>query len=389
MKLVSDLKESVAAMLSGIDLNNVDDLYGAFERAARTLVQKAKIPETQGTQNLMIYSGVTDYLIDSRIFGTSIIDIRPAGNPRNRNNFVFKKYSDDFDREKGYQRLGTMSTFDYAQGTPIIRIVSSSTYPQIILDPMSATTGWSTTNITGLISDATFYWQYPASLRFNISAAGSSATLTKTITPVDLTRYLGVGVSFLAVELPTADVTSFELRIGSSSSNYYKVTNTTGTLGNILNEFMLVAFDLSLATIVGSPNIAAITYLEVILNYNGNAQTNVRVGGLFIALPSPTQIFYGSAGFFLNNGVVSTSITGTTDSIILNDAAYSIYERECALAVLGQTSGGMGDSMSARIESELNGARARNGQVINLGLYDLYRGDNPSGNLTQAGNWYD
>lgn len=389
MKLVSDLKDSVAAMLSGIDLNNVDNLYGAFERAARTLVQKAKIPETQGTQNLMLYSGVTDYLIDDRIFGTSIIDIRPQGVSRTINNFVYKKYSDDFDREKAYPFLGTMATFDYTNGTPIIRIASSNTYPQIILDTMSSITGWSGTNVSGLVADNTFFWQYPASLRFNLPAAAIQASLTKTINPVDLTAYLGVGVSFLAIELPTTDFTSFELRIGSSASNYYSVTNTAGTLGNVTNEFMLVAFDLSLATTVGSPTISAITYLDVIFNYNGTAQTNVRVGNLFIALPSPTQILYGSAGFFLASGVVSTTITAVTDSIILNDAAYSIYERECALAVLGQTSGGLGDAASARIEAELNGARARNGMIITAGLYDLYKGDNPSGNLTQSGNYYD
>ena len=58
---------------------------------------------------------------------------------------------------------------------------------------------------------------------------------------------------------------------------------------------MLVAFDLSLATTVGTPDITKIQYLRTVLNYNGTAMTNVRIGGLFISLPCPMQIVYGSA----------------------------------------------------------------------------------------------
>src|ERR1035437_1838910 len=102
MKIVSNLKDEVAGLLSGLDLTNVDSLYGAFQRAARVLTQRAPIPETQGTQNITLYSGVTDYLIDTRIFGTSIYDIRPQGISRTAWDFVFKKFGDDFDRQKQY-----------------------------------------------------------------------------------------------------------------------------------------------------------------------------------------------------------------------------------------------------------------------------------------------
>jgi hypothetical protein len=391
MKLVSDLKDSVAGILSGIDLNNVDNLFGAFERAARTLTQKAKIPETQGTQNILLYSGVTDYLIDSRIFGTSLIDIRPQGVSRQTFDFVYKKYGDDFDRAKRTNYLGTIATFDYANGTPIIRIVSSKTSPQIILDTMGATTGWTyNASVTSVFTDPSFYYQSPASIRFNLANAGSQGYFEKTLTtPINLNSYQGTGVAFLAVEIPSTDITSYELRIGSDSSNYYSVTNTAGFLGNVTGEFMLVAFDQSLATTVGSPDITKIKYLRVALNYDGTAMTNIRLGALFISLPMPFQILYGSAGFFLNSGVVSQTITDTTDQIILSDPAYTIYEYECAMAVLQQTGGGASDASMATLEGILNGARTRTGIVVTLGLYDLYRADNPSGELKVVGEYYD
>ena len=389
---VINLKDGISALLSGIDLSNVADLYGAFQRAARVFVQKAKIPETQGTQNLSIYSGVTDYLIDTRIYGTSVMDIKPQGVSRSSSDFVYKKLADDFDRAKQFIYSGTIATFAYQQGTPIIRIVSSHTSPQAFLDRMSDTTGWvASGDASGLTKDSSFYYQSPASLRFNLATAGSQGLLTKTITSTDLSSYQNVGVAFLAIELPTASVfTSIGIKVGSSASNYYDVSNTQSTLGAFVSgQFLLIPFDTASATAVGSPDATKITYLQVYLNYDGTAQTNVRVGGLFIALPTPMQITYASAGFFLSGGVVSTSITTDDNEIILNDSAYQIYEYECALSVLQQTGGASADSMTAKIDSILNGGYTRTGKVMTVGLYDLYRGENPSEVLRASGSYYD
>ena len=86
--------------------------------------------------------------------------------------------------------------------------------------------------------------------------------------------------------------------------------------------------------------------------------------------------------------MVSNSITDTTDQIILNDSAYSIYEYECALSCLQQTGGSLSDSTMGQIEGILNGTRTRTGIVVTLGLYDLYRAENPTENLNKVGNWY-
>ena len=386
-RTVSELKNSVAAQISGLDLNQVDDLNHCLERAARIFVQKAKIPETLGIQDVIIYDKVTDYLINTSIFGTNISDIRPQGISRSQNDFVFKKFADDFDRNKSWTWQGTQATFTYQSGTPVIRIASSHTRPATVLDGMNSLTGWvAGGNASGLALDQTFYYQQPGALRFNLANAGTQGTLTKTINPIDLTQFLGVGVAFLALELPTTDFTSFELRIGSSAGNYYTVSNTSGTLGFTINSFMLVAFDQSLATTVGSPDITNISYIQVLFNYSGTAQVNVRTGDLFIALPTPMQVCYMTAGFFSVGGVVSNSITTDADLVILNDSAYTIYEKECALAVLRQQGGASTDSAITDMESELNGSRDNKGSI---GLYGQYKSENPSESLRTAGSWYD
>ena len=394
MKTVSNLKDSVAGLLSGLDLQNVDSLYKAFERAARVFTQKAKIPETQGTQNIMLYDGVTDYLINQSIFGSTLLDIRPQGISRDAHDFVFKKFGDDFDRNKQLKSSGTMACFDYSAGIPIIRIVSNTLAPKIILDTMSSTTGWvASGSASSLTSDSSIYYQKPASLRFTLTGS-STGVLTKTLTTgIDLTSYQGMGVAFLAIEIPTGatatNLTNIELRLGSDSSNYYTVTQTSGFLGSwISGQWLLVAFDLSVSTTTGSPIVTAINYLQTRIAHTGTF-TNFRLGGLWISLPSQSQIIYGSAGFFKVGNTVLQTITTDNDSIILSDPAYAIYEYECALAILQQTGGGASDSTMASFNSILNGLRARNGMVVQMGLYDLYRAENPSAELRTSGTWYE
>lgn len=395
LKTVFDLKDSVAGILSGIDLGNVDNLNGALERAARVQIQKADIPEASGIQNIVLYSGVFDYLCDSGVFGTEIKDIRPQGINRWPGDYVYKKPSEQFDRTKNFLPNGTMTTFEYYNGIPIIRIVSKTPLPKIVIDTMSATSGWvAAGTASGLVQDSAVFYQQPSSLRFTLGAG--TGTLTKTLTnSINLSSYQGVGVAFLAIDIPpnatAADLTSIILKLGSSGSNYSSVTSTQGFLGAWqAGNWLLVAFDQSLAVNTGTPNWSAINYVQVSLASTQN-MVNFRVGGLWIAQPSPNQIYYQSAAIFIPTGTqtAQTTITANTDTIVLNDPAYAIYEYECALSVLQQTGGGLGDATSSQIDAILNGARTKTGAVITLGLYDLYRGKNPTESLSTVGNYYD
>ena len=394
MKQVSDLKYSVSGLLSGIDLQNVDNLYGAFQRAARVITQKAPIPETQQTQNITLYSGVTDYSINSSIFGTSIYDIRPQGVSRTAWDFVFKKFGDDFDRAKQYIYNGTMCAFAYSNGTPIIRIVSSQTPKEVILDSMTDITDWvASGSVSNLAQDTSVFYQIPGSLRFTLTG-NSVGILTKTIqSPIDLSTYQNVGVGFLAIQIPagttSTDLTNIILKVGSDSSNYSQITQTTGFLGAwTVGNWLLVSFDFSSVTTVGTPNWSAIQYLQVSLTH-ANTFTNFRLGDLFMSLPSQNQIIYGSAGFFKVGDTVSTNITNDNDYIILNDAAYTIYEYECAKSVLQQTGGGSADATIAHFDGILNSSYTRTGRILTPGLYDIYRAENPSAILRTSGSYYE
>ncbi len=392
---VSQLKYSVAGLLSGIDLNNVDDVNGCLERAAATLIQKADVPEASGIQNITLYSGVFDYLCDPRIFGTAINDIRPQGITRMPNDFVTKVDQEDFDRTKNfYYPSGTMSTFQYENGVPIIRIQAPFPKQQVIIDPMNAIgtspNAWvASGSVSNIVQDNTVFYQSPASLRFLLTGS-SSGSLTKTLqSSLSMSNYEDVGVAFLAIMIPSgstaSNLSSIQLKIGSDSGNYNNVTATQGFLGSwVEGQWLLVAFDFSAASQTGTPNWSAINYIQITLNHTATF-TNFRVGYLFMSLPAPAQILYQSAAVFLPTASTSptVAITDDTDTIILTDAAYNIYLQEGALAVLQNVGAGASDATSMKINRILDG----NGST-DIGLYARYRGDNPSQEIRQTGTWY-
>jgi hypothetical protein len=390
LKTVSNLRDSVAALLSGVDIDNVENLNGALERAARTLVQKADVPEASGKQNIVLYSNVYNYLCDSNIFGTAVNDIRPQGVSRLASDTVAKRPGEQFDRTKGYLPNGTMFTFEYINGAPTIRIVSQQPTQHINLDQMNAATGWAAAgSASALTQDTGVFYESPASLRFLLTGS-STGTLTKTLTnPLDMTSYEDVGVAFLAIRIPdgatASNLTSIGLRVGSNASNYDTVSSTTGFLGAwVSGDWLLVAFDFSAATSTGTPTWSAIDYVQVSLAHTGTF-TNFRVGGLWMSLPSPAQILYQSAAIFKASGAAaSTTITTVDDQILLNDPAYTLYEYESAISILFQTGGGSNDSTIAKFTNVLQG----NGSD-SFGLYGLYRGDNPSEEIRTVGSYYD
>lgn len=391
-KTVANLKDSVSAQLSGLSLNNVRNLNGAFERTARKLAGIIDIPENTIQQALNIYDGVMDYPANASMYGTSFVDLRPQGVTRFGDDSVQKMPGAQFDREKAYIGDSTNITCEYNQGAGVVRIVTPYPTARIELDPMTATTGWTASgSASNLATDASVLWQSPSSLRFKLTGA-STGILSKTVTTNDLTAYQGVGLVFLAVRVPTAaSLTSITLKLGSSASAYYSVTATAAFLGAFKdNTWQLVAFDLSTATTVGSPTITAMKYVE--LDFITTATlANVWVGDIWIALPYPATLLYKGTNLFQADTTTTPlpTITNNNDTILLTDEAYVIYEVLCAVEVAMQQGGTLASGLIATLDQSLNGIRGYRGVLVQPGLLDLYRARNPSDRLPTVGNYYE
>jgi hypothetical protein len=383
MKTVGELRDGVAGILSGTNLDKVTGLYKCFERAARKLVQKADIPEASQKLGITLYDGVYDYEAPEKIFGSALVDIRPQGVSRWFGEDVQKVPVELFDRTKGTLPGGYKVAFEYKDGVAIARIDATRPFPRAEVDKMSEVQDWvESGSIINFTRDTVSYYETPASLRFTL-VGDSVGTLTKTIKKLNIPDFENVAVGFLALRLPetatATDLESIELRLGSDAANYDSVTVTEGFLGAwTVGEFILVAFDMSMSTSTGTPDWENITYVQLSFTH-GTMLTNVRVGGLWLALPSPHEILFQTAAIFVCNNARCATITQDEDSIVLNDAAYNIYEQEAALAVALQQNQ---DNKAAQIRNVLFGGEG------DAGLYAQYNGDNPSNELRTVGTYY-
>lgn len=390
LKTVSEFEDQISAILSGMNLNSVADLYGTFERAARTVVQRADIPEASGIQNIVLYSGVFNYACNTTIFGTAITDIRPQGISRPSWDTTTKTTQQQFDRLKNYGARGNVAAFQYQNGVPIIRIKAPFPAQDNTLDPCTSVGNWvASGTASSLTQDTAVYYQSPASLRYSVTT-GAGILTDSLSSSINLSSYEDVGVAFLASYIPanSANLTSITLKIGSSSTNYNSVTATTAFIGAFTdNEWQLVSFDFSTASQTGTPDWSAIDYVQITDNVTGTI-TNMRIGDLFISQPTPSQILFQSAAIFLplSSTTALTTITANTDTIILNNPAYNLYLYEGALAILENTSGGSGDAMYDRLSRKLG--IDGNGKIVG-GLYADFLGDNPSQELRQTNSYYD
>lgn len=383
---VGELKAGVQGLLQNITLSKVVNLNGALERAARTVVQQADVPEASGMQPITLYDGVYYYEAPDILFGGAINLIRRQGEASNPLDYNYKVPVDTFTRTKQFLPNGYMIDVEYKNGTAMLGIASPIPKPRLIIDPMNSTDGWvAAGSASSLVEDETVYYQQPASLRMTLTGS-SVGTLTKTLqTPLDLTAYEGVGVVFLAIYTPSAaDFTSATVRLGSDSANYFETgPETEGFLGAWqANDWTLVALDLSSATETGTVDIENVDYVQVRLAHTATI-VNFRVGYLWTSLPMPNEILFQSSAIFRTPaGLQTQTISSDGDTIILNDAAYTLLEYEAALNVAMQQGGDLASGQVQMFRGILYGS------ANDQGMYNLYRGDNPSAELRTVGSYY-
>ena len=381
---VQQLKASVAGLLTGTNLGNITNLDYALERAARNVAQLVDAPEATGREAITLYSGVYYYRAPESIFGTAVNIIRPQGNVNSQTLTSMKVPIDVFTRGKYNFPNGYVLDLEYDKGIGVIGISSNVPLPLTILSTQSDADDWTATGSASTpITDNVNYWQNPASIRFNLAGA-STGTLTSTINPVDLTSLEGVGVCFVAIQVPDASLlTSMNIRIGSSPTDYVSVTETEGFLGAwTSNTWLLVAFDLAGASETGTVDWENIDYIQNNITTSATIN-NFRLGGMWVAMPSINEIIYQTSAIFKTvAGVLTPNITSDNDTIILNDAAYTIYEYFSAKVVALQQSGGEYTTQIQGFDDVLYGNNRTEG------LVGRYTANNPSTQLRTIDSYY-
>lgn len=284
---ISDIETELQAMLHGTTLNQITDLYGVFNRAARRVVGDVDPQETKIVSQFgKVYDGVWDYPLAADVKGNKVIDLFPQANRNLQDNFS-QVYNKTFDLWKSFTLVPDF-TPRYSGGFRTIRINATDLQTGISINQANAYNGngifVAGTNVSNVTTNNQLTTDGGSgSVQFNIAQtgiAGSIATITNTTgTAVDLTNHYNNADEFFAIYLPNASgITSVDYQFGTSSSAYYDSGPiTTDMMGqSFVNGWNFIKIPWSTFSIVGSPNIASVgSYLNVSLTYNGTLQTQV------------------------------------------------------------------------------------------------------------------
>lgn len=344
---VQTLKNDLTGVLHGTTVNQIQNLNGLINRAARQLLLDVDPQETKRILEFIgpIFNTVFDYPIAADVKGNKIVDIRPQVR-RLPVDIWSQAYNQAFDVWKqNVFTLANMFTLNFNTGVKTLRIAAPFLNPPIIVNQADDTDDngtWATGGTaSGLVDNNVNFVQGAGSLQFN-GTIGAAYIENSTMTAVDLTAHLNQSSFFVYVYVPTgSNLTSVNLRWGSSTANYYTSTVTQNQNGvAFVNGWNLCQFVWSTASTVGSPSVTAINYTRVTLNLTSTA-TACLVNGVNSILGSILEYEYYSKYLFrdASTGTFQETVTDDSNLINLDTESYNLLFNKVAEFAVQQQQG--------------------------------------------------
>jgi len=352
---ITSLKADLEGVLHGTTLNQITNLDGVIDRAARQLLLDVDPQETirEVPFSTPVFDSVFEYAVAADVKGISILDIRPQVNRTLRDVFN-QDYSQQFNLASQQAAQGGVASqfnikFDSSLKT--IEINSSTAPASILINSASGETingTWAVGgNATNLSDNNINYVANGGSLQFDLSATGIAGSTgyveNSTMSSLDLSENLNQAWNFLWSWLPTgADFTSIDFRFGSSSSDYYTKTATVTQANTAFqNGWNQTAYEWSAMTVVGSPDASDITYARVTYTYDGTLQTAVLLNNITCQMGQILNYLYYSKYLFrdLSTGAYQENVSADSNLINLDTESYNLLFYQVAYLASQQQQG--------------------------------------------------
>lgn len=321
---VLDLKNDLSGALHGTTTNQIQNLDGLINRSARQVLMDVDPQETKRTLEFTgpIFNTVFDYPIAPDVKGNKLIDIFPQVQ-RIPRDIWSQAYNQAFDVAKqNIFASANMFTMNFDTGLKTIRINSPFLNPPIIVNQIEAIGTNGTWAVGGTATDLEVnnqnFVQGAGSLQFN-STSGAAYLENSTMSAVNLSDVENQAYFFVWVYIPTASsLTSVNLRIGSSSGDYWTATATTNQQGTaFVNGWNQCQFVWSSMTVVGSPDSTEVDYARITLNTTATLTGNL-MNGLDCILGTILSYEYYSKYMFRDSSTGAFQETVTDDSNLIN-----------------------------------------------------------------------
>ena len=174
-------------------------------------------------------------------------------------------------------------------------------------------------DVTSITQDTNVYKYSNGSVKLNLNTSLSSSYIHFSGL-WDISKLINLNSAYrLYVDFPSGTTSYFsnvELRLQSSTGNYYSMTTTLQSDGTAWNSgtWSLLSWNLASSTITGTPDPTKITDIYIYFNHSGTftTTTGLRVNYLYQITPDYIDAIYYSA-------IKGTDITGVTSKVILDD----------------------------------------------------------------------
>ena len=383
---VSAAKTALTGMMHGGNLDEVRNVENVFERASRNMMARYKPIGNRKIDTLTLYNGVIDYSAPSDF--RELIDLRPQVNRGVVDNFT-RLFTEEFDRRKKNNTL----SIRYNSGVVSIREIKSFTPGNSTIHQMDSITANGTWAVGGdaenLTADGNNKVAGSASLNFDLDGSGTSGFIeNSSMRQVDWTIYDEQVPVFASTFIPlVAAITSYTLRWGNDSSNYWSRTVTVPhDYASLQLGWNLLRFDWNGATETGTVNPAQIDYIRFTVTYDGNAETDIRVDKIFVALGVVFELEYYSKFLFRTpGGVWQGTIENDETTIELDDSEYNIFLYESLMEAAQQSEGEDATFDMRYAKLQLFGDPSNKDDV---GLYKLAKQEHPSESMRGRSTYY-
>lgn len=335
---ISDIEQELEGMLHGTTLNQITDLVGCENRAARRVIGDVDPQETKIVSQFgKLYDGVWDYPLAEDVKGNKIIDLFPQANRTFRDNFQ-QTYNKTFDIGKEFSLIPDF-TPRYAGGVRTIRINAVDLQTGILInsaDGYNTNGTWvAGANVSNVGTNNQYFTDGASgSVSFQLDQTGTPGSVgiisNTTMGAVDLTNHYNNADEFFQFYIPNAaGMSSIKYKFGSSTTDYFDSGDLTLTqMGDTFGDgWNLVSKGWADFTIHGSPDVSSITYIQIEITYDGTLQTQVLLNEFWSRLGVIFNQEYYSKYLFRDaiTGVFQEKVTDPTNYVNLDTDGINLF----------------------------------------------------------------
>lgn len=253
-----------------------------------------------------------------------------------------RKSSQELRAEIGSNFMESSYSIERENSQTYLVINHDSKYRALVLSSCESLTDngtWaadtSGSDMSGLTIDNDDFSEGSGSFKFNLTVAQSGnnkATMSNsTLSAEDLSDDKDITSWLIDVKIPDVTYTSsWTIRWGSDSSNYYSVTVTTDANGNAFAaaDWITLKFDWNGASVTGTPDDTAIAYFLITVNYSASQAnaTSYKVDNIRLVRPEKLDFRYTSWSVGTNTGGTEVLKFGATTDIPYFSGSYDMYK---------------------------------------------------------------